>query len=53
MKLDTLGETFFDGRIINLDNPSLDILDTSLEKIKQKKEDLELKLNDLIVEMQK
>lgn len=53
MKLDSIGEIFYDGRIINLDKPSTEIIDTVLEKIEKQKEELGLKLDNLIVEMQK
>ena len=53
MKLDSLGQTFYDGRIINLDNPSQEILNITLEQIKKQDGKLKEKLNNLIVEMQK
>lgn len=53
MKLDSLGQTFYDGRIIDLDNPSEEILDTTLEQVKKQNEKLKEKLSNLIIEMQK
>lgn len=52
MKFEEIGEIFYDGRIINLDNPSIDMLNSTLENIKIKKDELNEKLDNLVVEMQ-
>lgn len=53
MKLESIGEIFYDGRVINLDNASLETLNPLLDKVKSEKEDLMNKLNNILGEIQK
>lgn len=52
MELQNIGEVFYSGRVINLDNASIEFLNDSLEKMKYEKEDLLNQLNNIVNEIQ-
>ena len=47
-----LGEIFVDGRIINLDNASIEVLDSTLNEINLQKEKVMNRINKLLAEIQ-
>lgn len=52
MKTENLGEIFFDGRVISLDNASDKMLDELLVKINSQKEDCLNNLNNILADIQ-
>lgn len=52
MNTDKLGEIFVDGRIINLDNASIETLDSTLEQVNSEKEKVMNRINRLLGEIQ-
>ena len=52
MNTDKLGEIFVDGRIINLDNADIEILDSTLEQVNLEKEKVMNRINRLLSEIQ-
>ncbi len=55
MQMDTekMGEVFVDGRVLNLDNASIEILDSTLEKIDTQKTQLMKRMDTILAEIQK
>ena len=51
MNSEKLGEIFIDGRIINLDNSSLEILESSLAVLNKQKEMSVSKINKILSEI--
>ena len=52
MKTENLGELFFDGRVINLDNFSVQDIDNTIIQINQTEENVINKLNRVLAEIQ-
>lgn len=51
MNSEKLGEIFIDGRIINLDNSSIEILESSLAVLNKQKEMSVSKINKILSEI--
>ena len=52
MELQKIGEVFYAGRVINLDNSSIEFLNDSLQKINLEKENLLFHFNNIVSEIQ-
>lgn len=52
MNTEKLGEIFFNGKIINLDNVSEEVLDNTLSEINTKKEEIIDRINSILAEIQ-
>lgn len=52
MKTESLGEIFLDGRIIGLDNTSVEDIDRFLNQVKSEEETCMNKLNSVLAEIQ-
>ena len=52
MKVENIGEIFFEGKIINLDNSSIEELNQILQNIKNEKDKVIDSINDLLEEVQ-
>lgn len=52
MNIEKLGDIFADGRMINLDSASIDVLDQTIEKVNEQREDKMKAINNLLVKIQ-
>ena len=52
MKTENLGEIFFDGRIIGLDNVAIEDINNILSQIKNEEEKCMNKLNNVLMKIQ-
>lgn len=52
MDTEKLGEIFLNGKIINLDNVSEEVLDNTLTEINIKKEEIIDRINSILAEIQ-
>ncbi|HIT71924.1 MAG TPA: hypothetical protein IAD08_08470 [Candidatus Scatovivens faecipullorum] len=53
MEIEKVGEIFIDGRIINLDNSSMETLNSNFEEITSQKEKLINNINNILEQIQK
>ncbi len=52
MNTEKIGEIFIDGRIVNLDNSSVEDLDSMLEKIDSRKKNIMNNIDEILTEIQ-
>ncbi len=52
MNTEKIGEIFIDGRIVNLDNSSIEALDSMLEKIDSQKKNIMKNIDEILTEIQ-
>ena len=52
MNTENIGEIFIDGRIVNLDNSSVEDLDSMLEKIDSRKKNIMNNIDEILTEIQ-
>lgn len=52
MNIEKIGEIFIDGRIVNLDNSSIEDIDIMLEKINVQKKNVMESIDKILTEIQ-